>query len=1142
MGGKRCISKQLFVIAMVKEELLQQHFDALDRSTRSLLARAALQFSFRINDPLTPLIAQEQYYRLLQAEAHQGYPVTTVSSVIAIDQKLQLLNKELNELLKDPQQKIVALLSGQAQQLSEEVNMAKKSLKPLVEVESLQKQMYYLGKIRDKLNLILIDEADDVQRVINENNVGFDDPEALNIDLQNTMKHMMPIMATSTDPIVQLLWQAIEQGQQAALEIPWIRQTAIPALVRAMVDNPDYRSYVGIPIPAKNEKIAERRLIGGSARDEFVAVATDEEQNKPDGHLQPGNFPLLAGAADVGNISDIDKEELIIYLCTVFEGEKPPRPQLPAAAAQKLGALKKIVQKSLPVALHQNPGIEVGVKESDGYQVGPKVRGKEKIDSTLRDECDLIVNHYLAYGVRLPQRQLHQKEGEGFVARALDVLRTSKKEIYQKWVDEAGGEELITYLNRPKNMAQRLDFLRLQIIDEKRIKQYSTGICFNVQDISYDRPIGGMSGTLNRSALPQISGSAPEQETAKELMGQVLLEAGLLQLPIVMPLPSEASEELLATMSACARQAKNKVLINQGFDLLEGDAKAVVAAVRQAAPARIYAYVDSNTREFYLWKSGAADPERIGKKELDALALHEEFRNCGCFYLGPLDLIGTDCKIPPGRGVAFISSKCSEGEFIQLLGRLRQAGDTQGMDFFISAGICKRLQMAGGELSYAALVQDICRQEIEQEQGGNLQTAIEAMQRIATMGTRQLLYSCKEIDDADYWNATSPIFRVLHGYIVAQLSQLAMDPNSGWLEKKRDISLGDDFAPSMRLPTTQQADDICKREMAKIVRLKEGAQALIQYSLLLKQTSSIDEKSKKSIVKYMKGLLLSIEKMEKGLNNAHTFLANKLKDEEDSSYPKTMISDGSSLPQAHAHVEQVQVQQQAQVQQVQTQQIQQQQQAQQQRIPLERSQGHIDVHDFEPLNPSGNNSFTNGRDTKKRIKKFQEICSSCRALDCQFLISKNFLELFFLLDGIRGQLSFCRILVKDDDICLITKNDYHHKIDLKNFDALYSITSPSVCGQSLVLVCSRNNHQKISADALKKIVQAKWFLGISEYSDEERTLLARWLQEIRTDLHPNTSFPSDILYPELEQFIERFGTAEQKLLAKQLLLAFFSEQ
>ena len=50
-------------------------------------------------------------------------------------------------------------------------------------------------------------------------------------------------------------------------------------------------------IPAKKCKPAERGLTAGSVCDEFVAEATNEEKNEPDGSPQPARLHFLAGIA-----------------------------------------------------------------------------------------------------------------------------------------------------------------------------------------------------------------------------------------------------------------------------------------------------------------------------------------------------------------------------------------------------------------------------------------------------------------------------------------------------------------------------------------------------------------------------------------------------------------------------------------------------------------------------------------------------------------------------------------------------------------------------------------------------------------------------------------------------------------------------
>lgn len=57
--------------------------------------------------------------------------------------------------------------------------------------------------------------------------------------------------------------------------------------------------YFSSAVPAKKEEPTKREASAGSVYDEFVALATDEEQNEADETPQPASSPFLPGTADL---------------------------------------------------------------------------------------------------------------------------------------------------------------------------------------------------------------------------------------------------------------------------------------------------------------------------------------------------------------------------------------------------------------------------------------------------------------------------------------------------------------------------------------------------------------------------------------------------------------------------------------------------------------------------------------------------------------------------------------------------------------------------------------------------------------------------------------------------------------------------
>lgn len=1056
-----------FPVALVKEELLQQNLDSIDRSTRDLLDKAGVEFSFRLNDPISPSIVQEQYLRLLQVQTNRGYPITSISSILAIDQKLQLLNSDL-------QRKIDPLIAS---------GLGGIDPKQMKEIDDLQRSIYYLAKIKEKLELILIDEADDIMNVICESNVGLGDPVQLDQTIQNTMEHLMHVVQTSADPEVIKFKEALRSGRQSALVPEWIKEVMIPHLVQGVLEDKNFRVFLNAP--------------------------------------------------------EFDIAQMVVHLCTVFKTDDPV-PALPPLSAESralLGALKHIVQLTLPIALRQNPDIDAGVKKSDGFQVGPKIAGAEKTGTVFSDEFDLIVNHFIAYFVKLPEPLAQDAPGESFAEKGLRQVQERHPEVYRTWMTAIlPGESLLSCMNRPENYAMRMQFLRLHILDEKRIRRFEKQIVFNVQDICYGRRVRGMTGTLNRDCLPKSSSSEPEGAQMKKVAGQVILEAGLLAKPQVV---TAAETAILSQMQTCAKNEEYKSIINQGFYLEKGDSRAIVAMLRQEAPHRIFVFVDTETRKFYLWAPNEAQPRLVSKSELNRYALTKAFKAKACFYFAPPDTRGTDFKIPPGKAAIFLSAKCSLDDDVQTKGRMRGAGTIHSDDLFISQGVEDRIRSLNRDLAptdrltYATVVADINHQDTIEQQGKNLKTATQSLKTIVKMGSRQILYGHQPIfDEPDYWDPRSPLIRLFNTLLTRELTQIADHPETGWLEDSRGIHLSGDFDRTVDVETGLTVRQIYENEKAKIARLEAAIRGMNWRAQFIESFGSrfLDEQVLKWIGLRKRTMEMQITSMKRNLDSAFNRFQTELLNEENQIYPATVPSNSGGVPTAQAQVQEIQ--------QTLSQQVELSQEIEHQvieRTKLSRAR-RVRDHYFRS-DPIGDQLFDNLKLTMRNPDQ-AEVLKNAAAFwkRVPFLhTSRNFNELFNLIRGVKGDLSLCRIMATgDNQVCLITRSDFHHHLDLPwSYRAVYSMVNPKIYGHSMLLTAEarewpfvsekdRNEPEKVPL----RMVQAKWFLGISDYTTEELALLKPWLVEVEAD---------PVMKLEHAAFLDLFGTAAQKAISTSIL-------
>lgn len=1037
LGKTSVVFKLLFLLlieegerptAVGREELLQQLEDSLDRGTRESSEYAGVDFTLRFNDPISPLMLQEKYIRLLEVRSQKGYPITTAASIQAIDQKIQMLNRELEDSVdvihKDPEaiQQFLSLPAAQALDF-DAIRKNQEFIKQLSLIDTIQKNIYYLNKIKEDLNFLIIDEADDVLNVIRENNVGLGEASILDPTLQKTMEHMMRIVWDPKKADTASLREALKSERQAALDKEMTH--LMKQLAETMLNDEDYlEKYVGIK------------------------------------GLQEGQ-----------------KSCLLQHLTQVFkQGEVAPSlPKLSADAILKLGALKLALQVVFPRALRQQPKIDSGVKESDEFQIGPKASGRELLGTIFGEQPDTIVNHYLYYSSGLPATNQ-------FIRMGLKKIQERHFDTYySKWKKEAGEKDLIQFLNEPDNYMKRMDFLRLVIFDDKMIRHFNKQIVFNVQDLCRHRRVGGMTGTRNRDCLPFTGEEHPPE--SKKIIAQVLLEAAILAIPQVTVVEEE---NILAKMQECAKNHEYKSIQNQGYFLENGDTKQWVNKLREVAPQRIYVFVDSNTRKFIIWRPNE-EPKEISSSQLEAISFTKEFKEKGLYCFNTMDNRGIDGKIPAGKGASFLYANGSLDDFVQLLGRLRGAGDIHSMDFFITNGINKRMTTAKDVLVYISLILDICQKDLLQQTGRVLKSAEQNFKTIVKMGTHQLIFgNKKERDSSTYWSASGGSSRLIDLLQTRTLMKVAGDPNNGWLEETRKLNFKQDFVISRQENTKQMLERLYHFEKKKIDRLVQA----------VKNDSVCRSKQE--------DYLEQLAKMHNELEQAYARFLKKANDPNDTIFPATVPSNGAGLPTMQAQMQQVE---------------QQQVQQQQQQVHAPSGDKRMMRYKFEKYQPQQIAHAVWSLSLPTKVKQILEVIW----LQSNVQVTNNFISLFQLMNGqMNGDLSFCRLLVKGNMLCLITANDFSHGISYDDYDAIYTLMDPKKQKDGLLLNKLGNFNQvdplmdtKVRDAILPQIVQAKWFLGFSEYTPEEEKILQIWLIAMKDE-------------PAFRMHVHQLGTNEQE--------------
>lgn len=1082
-----------FPTAVVKEELMQTNLESLDRSTRELIENAGVEFRLDATTPMTSLMLEEQYVRLLEVKARKGYPITSNTSIIAIDQRMKILNDKIVQGgVDDP------------------------------DALELEQSLETLGKMRKLLGLLIYDEVDDICNILNENNLGSGADSKPHLLLQTTMEKVMNALQPAEAFVAD-----VDESDKPQV-IAYLKSPGTPI--------PELETMTTEQLQALHAKQAPLvRLYDVIHAGSQAALTTEEIK----GTLMPAlartllrDSSFLPQAADA---SENDIEALVKIICHVAS-ESEAAPALPewvdASHWQQLNALQQILQERLPLALGKNPDIDVGIQQAGkktkadaevGFQQVPYANGRPIENTVLSDQRDLVVSNYLAFAVRLPARQPTDLPGQSFVEKALARIKEMHRADYTDWetAHEAYNAkkrardkvDLITFLNLPENQAMRLMFLRLSVFEEERLKVFEKQFVSSSQDPAFGRRVGGMTGTLNRASLPFKPQTAAANH-AKTVTAQVILEAAVLAPPTV---KVDKESNTLQEMRLAASDTKCKAIINQGHYLEGGDARALVKQLRDAAQNRPFVYVDSNDGKTYLWETGlTATPRRVSPKELEDLNLTSHFRTYGCYFYAPSDTRGRDFVVPPGRFQVFLGPRCSMDDAVQTLGRARQSGKTQGSDFHITEGIRDRIQKRLGDQPldesklYAYLIDDISWQDVESEQGKNLKTALQEMRVVVAVGTRDLIYGQDDTRTVEgYWEDAS--MRTLNRTITAALTKVAN------LDSVRTVSLNKSFGQTGMQSTESLIEADFKAHQLQLAALDAQLQ-----TLRLKDVSGERPEVQTWYAARLQTLATQLEDLNSQLIEANTRVKAQL-NAQNKTLPTQVPSSGAGVPSG-------QMQQQQQVQQ---QQQQQQQQAQEQQQQTSQTSAGALKNPF--LHPKryelrDPNFLFDRPEIMQLDGSVQAPCQSIwHQANKHFKVSDNFIDLWTVMSGGGRDPTRWRFAVKGGTVTIISRDDERRMTSL-DYDVIYTWRN----GQLRPFRRSPYFEGPVTAatdDRFQiKFASALWCLGVTQYTPEQKKALASWLYREMVILPTFTR-------EQMTQFLSIYGSGQTQLAMLDELLA-----
>ncbi|MCB1134664.1 MAG: hypothetical protein KDK78_00225, partial [Chlamydiia bacterium] len=447
-----------------------------------------------------------------------------------------------------------------------------------------------------------------------------------------------------------------------------------------------------------------------------------------------------------------------------------------------------------------------------------------------------------------------------------------------------------------ENRQLRTELLEHHIIKAKKIELFACQAEFNAHDLAYGRRLLGLTGTLNADCLPDQC--APDVDTVrpKTVVARQILQATMAEDPVVYEVEGKQDLQDNEAFNCCIDLINQGYMgiINQGFAFGGATSQAFVEQLRLRLPHRTYVFVSGTDGErvFYQWRPGAETPEPIAKSRLRELQTQAKFRSEVCCCFSPSDIRGTDIPLPPGKLVAMIGDKCLLSDFVQLLGRPRNAGRTQNVGaFIITKATGNRIRGGENRPSTAAdLLADIDRQSAETLEPMNTKTGSEGLRRTTVMGTRDLLtnvYNSPGTDDT----LTGTVARLEHTKLRHKLYEIANSPDMGWLLKRSRVDMESDLAPLLLKDSLDVFEPLYKIQQGRLEQLK----------------SEIRESGNDSAAS--RQLLEQIEQLLQQLDERWLWMKAKIEAQR-ANVPKQSPGSHASMPLGTAVVQQQQQQQQ----------------------------------------------------------------------------------------------------------------------------------------------------------------------------------------------------------------------------------------
>ncbi len=717
-------------------------------------------------------------------------------------------------------------------------------------------------------------------------------------------------------------------------------------------------------------------------------------------------------------------------------------------------ALKKLLVR-LPLALSQKPGMQVGVKASDGFTVGPLDRTDEIEGTFFGKEEDVVLNHFILYSAKLPLTPFIKQAWNRFYEKYPDKGRQILKEAKERGITP------IEYLNsRPEFVEDRLDLLQSCIIETRSVKRSDKQYVLNHQELVMDEEIGGVSGTLDPYVMP--TNKLKKGEDAVQVETALRLEMSKSN-----KVSNVSEENYFNAMDVHIGRSDCKAIINEGYALKGMNALEVVTKMRETenGQKRDFVFIHPKTRKMQIWRSGQEAPHEISPQGLQDMLLRDpDLRKNFIAYYAPTDTRGTDIKVPRGYGVLGFGSSTKTASKEQAELRLRELGELHSLEFVTSSSDMKDFD------SMNKVIEDSTKEDVS---GDSLKSVLVHMQSAVSIGVRAMLASdAKTKDSPEYWSNANKATRLKERELEKEITKEA----EKYLIRSKATPLNETVTKEYTLfeklsMTIEEEEKKIKELRAFVSEMKEKYPG---QSERIKQLQEIIMQSEVRLAQ-IKGEYLDQDKV-KAEHAAH--LPEKI---------STPESSDSSLEQVNEEqMANVNVQESQMVQET----------AVSQKTEEKEKMPHQRWTEFSPVpksNPLDGSNYYAKEDGDFRNK-----------FGLDFHVTQSFLNLHKRMPKVLGE-PIGRYFVNGSEIVLISSDNYQFEVidAMKQGSlAVYTPLNGEKYGQAVKL--NRGSiDNPLDDEALKKVVQGKWMMGYTQYSAEEKAILVTWLQNLDDNVLEN---------------------------------------